>query len=629
MPTAAATTSERLRPFPEPPACAGPQPRTRRTSRERRSRSKHRYRARHGPSAGVAGDPSPWSRQARRPAREDSPVSSRSSAATPSGVRLRSDTGPPRTDVQKTGVQPRCRERYPPAPSRRAPSRSSSSAWSESSSSRSSRRSIVVGDTWLTLMAGREVVENGLPHTEHLTVLGEGRTWTDQQWLAQVVFYAAHGLAGMRAVILLGIALRPARARPLLRDRAGRRRVVPLDLRRRLPRDPRRPLGLDAPRADGGPRLFAACLWLLVDASRNGTRRRTLLVLPLLVLWANLHGSVVLGAGLAVLLGLVELVRARRLAVDPAGARRPLPLCVLATPYGWDIVAYYKLMLVDAPFAPILREWQWSSPSGTTALFWLLALVAAGAPRPPALPDTPDLLRARRPRGDLRWRGAGRPRRDLVRARRRRDPPGRPRRPPDEGGHRGAEAQPDHLAGRARRPRGRDARRSSRAPRRGSSPSGPRPASPPYARRRATRTSASGRPTAPPTGSSGASPTSAAASPTTSVSSSTTSRPSTGSFVTGAAGAMADAARRLWRRRGRPTCATRRVPHRAGRTNRAHGQRGRDRRARALSTAPRVRRRPALRPDTTAGACANMRRCRPRASRPLAAVSHSGDGGRP
>ena len=54
------------------------------------------------------------------------------------------------------------------------------------------------------------------------------------------------------------------------------------------------------------------------------------------------------------------------------------PLCVLATPYGWDIVAYYKLMLVDAPFAPILREWQWSSPSGTTALFWLLALVAAG-----------------------------------------------------------------------------------------------------------------------------------------------------------------------------------------------------------------------------------------------------------
>jgi hypothetical protein len=123
---------------------------------------------------------------------------------------------------------------------------------------------------------------------------------------------------------------------------------------------------------------FAAALWLLVDASRNGTRRRTLLVLPLLVVWANLHGSVVLGAGLAMLLGLVEMARARRLAWIPLALLVLSPLCVLATPYGWDIVAYYKLMLVDAPFAPILREWQWSSPSGTTALFWLLALTAAG-----------------------------------------------------------------------------------------------------------------------------------------------------------------------------------------------------------------------------------------------------------
>jgi hypothetical protein len=72
------------------------------------------------------------------------------------------------------------------------------------------------------------------------------------------------------------------------------------------------------------------------------------------------------------------MVRARRLAWIPVVLVVLSPLCVLATPYGWDIVAYYKLMLVDAPFAPILREWQWSSPSGTTALFWLLAFAAAG-----------------------------------------------------------------------------------------------------------------------------------------------------------------------------------------------------------------------------------------------------------
>ena len=67
--------------------------------------------------------------------------------------------------------------------------------------------SLVVGDTWLTLMAGREIVDHGLPDVEHVTLLGEGGTWTDQQWLAQLVFYAAHEVAGMRLVVVLDVAL--------------------------------------------------------------------------------------------------------------------------------------------------------------------------------------------------------------------------------------------------------------------------------------------------------------------------------------------------------------------------------------------------------------------------------------
>jgi len=237
--------------------------------------------------------------------------------------------------------------------------------------------SIVVGDTWLTLMAGREVVDHGLPHTEHLTVLGEGRTWTDQQWLAQVVFYAAHALAGMRAVILLGIALvllalglATATART---SGASSRSTFVIGLLAIVAG----PWGWTLRAQTTALPLFAGVLWLLVDASRRGIRRRTLLVLPLLVLWANLHGSVVLGAMLTMLLGAVELVRARRLAWIPVALVVLSPFAVLASPYGWKLVAYYDLMLVEAPFAPILREWQWSSPSATTALFWLLAFVAA------------------------------------------------------------------------------------------------------------------------------------------------------------------------------------------------------------------------------------------------------------
>ena len=97
--------------------------------------------------------------------------------------------------------------------------------------------SIVVGDTWLTLMAGREVVDHGLPHTEHITILGEGRTWTDQQWLAQVVFYV-----GARA-------RRDARGDPARhRARAARTRSRHGD-----GEDERRLLALDLPASASSP----------------------------------------------------------------------------------------------------------------------------------------------------------------------------------------------------------------------------------------------------------------------------------------------------------------------------------------------------------------------------------------
>ena len=235
--------------------------------------------------------------------------------------------------------------------------------------------SLVVGDTWLTLMAGREVVENGLPRTETLTVLGEGATWTDQQWLAQVVFYGAHELAGMRAVVVLDVllvvlalGLTAAAARS---GGASSRSTFVVGLLAVLAG----PWGWTIRAQTAALPLFAGVLWLLLDAARRGVRRRTLLVLPALVLWANVHGSVVLGAILTMLLGGYALVRGRRLEWLSIALLVLAPLCVLATPYGWDIVAYYELMLVDAPFAEILREWQWSSPSATTFLFYVLALL--------------------------------------------------------------------------------------------------------------------------------------------------------------------------------------------------------------------------------------------------------------
>ena len=226
-------------------------------------------------------------------------------------------------------------------------------------------------------MAGREIVDHGLPRTEEITILGQGATWTDQQWLAQLVFYAAHELAGLRAVVVLDIllvllALSSPRA-PARSIGASSRSTFLIGL---LASSPARGAGRSARSRSRSPssRASSGCSSTATgtgsaaarcsssrcsSCGRTSTDRSSS---------AQAHGA------------------ARRLACSCAtGARRrscPRPSsCSRRSAswprqYGWDIVAYYDLMLVDAPFAEILREWQWSKPSGTTALFWFLALVA-------------------------------------------------------------------------------------------------------------------------------------------------------------------------------------------------------------------------------------------------------------
>ena len=242
-------------------------------------------------------------------------------------------------------------------------------------------------DSWLTLMAGREVVQNGLPDTETITIFGHGSTWTNQQWLAQVVFYGADWIGGIKAVVfldivlvLLTLSLGMATARATGATARSTFLVALLSI-------VAGPWGWTIRAQAAALPLFAATLWLLVDGSRHGIRRRTLLVLPLLVVWANLHGSVILGAASR------RRPRGDR-AARAAGCVGPLvlvvfaPLCILASPYVTKLPAYYKLMLVDAPFSATLREWQWSKPSGTT--FFSLASSPSPSSSPASLAATAD-----------------------------------------------------------------------------------------------------------------------------------------------------------------------------------------------------------------------------------------------
>jgi hypothetical protein len=231
-------------------------------------------------------------------------------------------------------------------------------------------------DGWFALLGGREVVRHGLPSTDTLTYWTAGRHWVDQQWLGQLASYGlyhvgglklfalAHVLLAMSAVAIACIAARRGGASPRAVVWVA---VVSIYL-----------FALSA----GHVRtqtfaypLFAVVLLLLLDDLR-APGRRVLLVLPLLVLWANIHGSVVLGAGLVAAYGGLRLIR-RSLPGTVRGRGVFLVLgsvlAVLATPYGADILGYYHSTLFNSEFKTVVSEWRSPSPSVALAPLYVLA----------------------------------------------------------------------------------------------------------------------------------------------------------------------------------------------------------------------------------------------------------------
>jgi hypothetical protein len=236
---------------------------------------------------------------------------------------------------------------------------------------------LLVTDSWLMLSAGREVFEHGLPTRDELTVLGMGRTWTDQQWGAQLLGYAVYSIGGhpLLAVVVLAFVFSAfVIAAAAARSLGGGYRAVALVLF---------PVILAAPwawtiRAQVFTLpLFTGLLWLLATEARRPSRR-AYLAFPLLVVWANLHGGVALGALLTMLLGAIELVASRgRSGLRSVALIVLAPLAVLATPYGpWTTARYYHLMIIDPPFDRYVTEWQWSDPDWNTLTFYVLSAFA-------------------------------------------------------------------------------------------------------------------------------------------------------------------------------------------------------------------------------------------------------------
>jgi hypothetical protein len=239
-------------------------------------------------------------------------------------------------------------------------------------------RGLVASDGWYTLLSGRTILHSGLPHHDNLMLLTAGQRWVDQQWLAHVVLYGIWSAGGwplaaltIAALYLTALAIAAVTARRFgASDRsvavvlvvcfvAGVTNTV---FRAQVPAYP----------------LFALVLVLLLADARRASRR-VYLVLPVLVLWANVHGSVVIGAALVALRGLT-IVAEELLARRPRGAwiGRAAVLaaapwaCLLASPYGLALPRYYESVLNNPTLSNSVTEWAAASFKNDPTYFVLL-----------------------------------------------------------------------------------------------------------------------------------------------------------------------------------------------------------------------------------------------------------------
>jgi hypothetical protein len=233
-------------------------------------------------------------------------------------------------------------------------------------------------DGWLALVSGRLIARHGLPSQNGLTILGHGRPWIDQQWLAQLSLYGLDRAGGLRLPLLVHVVLLVAPfagAMAIARRRGAAPRSVALVAVVAL-----FPLAAISAHLRTESLAYVPFVALLAILTAPGllSRRRLLLVFAVLALWANLHGSVVLAAALVALRGAVELRRAGR---GSRGWRHQgwgllaLPwLALMASPYALSLPRYYASTVLNPSFGRYVAAWQPSTLSLVSLPMFALAL---------------------------------------------------------------------------------------------------------------------------------------------------------------------------------------------------------------------------------------------------------------
>ncbi len=244
-------------------------------------------------------------------------------------------------------------------------------------------------DFWWHARVGLEILSHGVPQHNYYTFTAVTHPFITQEWGAEVIYALLYTHLGMVAVILLMVAAtwvgfflgvrrvwREGRSTWVVA--VGAALVVISGLQIWGP----------------SPQMFTfgllGVLLTMLDSYRRRPRRSLLLLLvPLFVLWSNLHGGFTIGLGVisVFLAGEVAAVILRREEAIGWGACRELlgalvlaGLAAMVNPNGTGIYLYPIRLLLSHAAQASLNEWQppdFHQAANLPALFLLLSLVVA------------------------------------------------------------------------------------------------------------------------------------------------------------------------------------------------------------------------------------------------------------
>ena len=242
-------------------------------------------------------------------------------------------------------------------------------------------RLLIDPDTMWQITVGQWILDHRMvPQTDVYSFTMRGQPWISTQWLAQVLYAKAYAAAGWSGPVVLA-ASAIAATFALLAKFVSRRLSDSATLVFIAAA-----LALTVPHLLARPHVLALPLMVAwvggMIAAADPRGAPSFWLLPLMALWANLHGGFVFGLVLIAPIGLDAVWSARprdRKSLVLRWAAFALAALAMSccTPYGWNSLLASQKILALGDALPLIREWR-PADFGSLGAFEICLLLGIG-----------------------------------------------------------------------------------------------------------------------------------------------------------------------------------------------------------------------------------------------------------